>query len=105
MGQDAESVGSPTSFGLGRVRETGLETIGLSARDDIGGGSGGRQYGPSQQSGTLQNQGQNHTSTARLGAVEECRAAFARSCQFARIVPSCHRRIHRLVLLRIALNL
>jgi hypothetical protein len=49
---------------------------------------------------TLQGQNENNPSPARFGAVEEFRASFPRGCQLARILPSCHRRIHRLVLLR-----
>src|ERR1019366_4322841 len=59
-------------------------------------GLGGRQYGTSEDIATLQ--GQNNTSAARLGAVEERSSSLARSGQFAGIIRSCHRRIHWLVL-------
>src|SRR5215831_12189580 len=54
--------------------------IGIHLNDHTGCGSGGRWYGPPQHLETLKIQGQNHTSTPRFGAVEECRSPFARSC-------------------------
>ena len=66
--------------------------------DHTGCGLGGRQYGTSQEIET--HQGQNNPSAARLGAVKEFGSPLARRGQFARVIRSCHRRIHRVVLFR-----
>src|SRR5262249_43613402 len=44
------------------------------------------------------NPSQSNTQIAGFGAIEDCRASFARGCQLARILLSCDRRIHRLAL-------
>src|SRR5882762_1628191 len=85
----------------GTSLQTDFETIRLQLNDHTDRGLGGRQYGTSENIETLQ--GQNNTSAARLGAVEECSSSFARSGQFARVIRSCHRRIYRVVLFRAAL--
>src|SRR5664279_3135228 len=48
-------------------------------------GAGGRQYGTSEKDKQTFT-GENNTSIARLGTVEECSSKFARSSEFARIV-------------------
>jgi len=63
-------------------------------------GMGGRQYGTSEHIETLQ--GENHASTGRFRAVEECGSSLARRAEFARIIRPCHRRVYRVVLLRTA---
>src|ERR1700730_17138456 len=87
------------SLGLGPrawSQKTGSETISLQMNDHTDRGLGGRQYGTSEEIETFQ--GQNNPSAARLRTVEECSSSFARSGQFARIIRSCHRRVHRVAL-------